>query len=995
MQLRSAFILFLTSALGAACSENGPVTPLLDPAEFADPPAAERPWVRWWWPGNDVQPGELALELSQLATAGFGGVEIQAFDAALNPLATPEVLARRLAFDSDAYYENLRGALEAARENGLQVDLTFGTGWPAGGSRIQAEDSLQCLMLGEWTFEGPAQAEIPKLEPMQSHFYEIADFVAEAFGEQLTRFLPQHAQLVALQAARITGGYRSESMLDLSDTLELDPDSLVDLRDQVSADGGLSWPVPAGRWQVMAFFSAPSGDLPQLTAEPEEGFVLDHLDANQVLAHLEHLFGARTGLPAYNGNPLRAVFTDSFEIKVERIWARDLPAEFQSRRGYDLLPWLPASMLPGADNYIFEVGRVARAPEFLLGHNDHRLRHDYALTLSELFIERYLQTKADWLAERGLLARAQAYGLDLDVLRAAGAVQIPEAEQLYAGGSDLFLKAIAAGAHLYGRDLVSAEAMVFPLRDYMSTPTKIRAAADKAFAAGITQLVLHGFPYDHQDEYGITGWTAFSSRFGGTNTFASNFSSHTPLFDHLGPLTAYITRCQHLLRQGAPRADLAVLYPHLGFPSSLALEPGYVEALLGGFLPGEPELRQVPFAELAALFGEPVSDPRTLWLLALAPVLRDLERRGYTWEWVNPHRLAEARTRSGGWELGPMRYQALLLPELAAMDPDLAEHLAGRAGGAPILVLGDAPATQPGWLDFRVGDGRVKQAFERLLSSGRTRQVALDGDAASSALAELKTEPAMGLDQAIDDFRILQRRLENGALVTFLANLSAHEATTTLMPDGGCEDGRWFDAWTGQVHHLQGDTEAISLSLPAHNARFLVCGDGKLDGADLPPASWLKRPGPDASERMLDTWQLAVSGNDVEGGAFDQALEDLPDWRDIPALSLCSSDGHYSTTVELPSSTRIELDLGWVSGTARLLIDQEEIGTAIISPFRFDLSGKIEPGSHELTVIISPPWRNRLVGYAAAGDERYAQFTDKLDTTMQTGLMGPVRLRWE
>ena len=42
-----------------------------------------RPLVRWWWPGADVDPSELARELDVLAAQGFGGAEIQAFNAAL------------------------------------------------------------------------------------------------------------------------------------------------------------------------------------------------------------------------------------------------------------------------------------------------------------------------------------------------------------------------------------------------------------------------------------------------------------------------------------------------------------------------------------------------------------------------------------------------------------------------------------------------------------------------------------------------------------------------------------------------------------------------------------------------------------------------------------------------------------------------------------------------------------------------------------------------
>ena len=983
--------------LGCGGSGGGEVPSALSLEAFAAPPAAARPWVRWWWPGADVAPEELAAEIEALAAAGFGGVEIQPFDAALDPEAPAAVLARRRAFDTPRYYALLRGALEAARAAGLQVDLTFGSGWPAGGQRIAAAESLQSLHYREWTLEGPQAVHLDARQPQPSHFYEIAEFAAETFGEQLARFLPEAAEPLAAVAAPIAGGSRSDSMLELGDTLELDRDGLRIISHAIGPDGWLDWQVPAGRWQVVVLFRGPAGGLVQLAAEPEPGLVLDHFAAQRVAEQLDHLFGPRSGLDAYYGDPLRAVFTDSFELKVERHWADGMLAEFERRRGYDLTPWLPALLLPGADNYIFEVGRLDRAPEFALSAEDHRVRHDFARTAAELFRERYLETKAAWLQARGLQARAQAYGLDVDVLRAAGAVHQPEAEQLYAGGSRLFLKAVAAGAHLYGRRRVSAEAMVFPLRDHMTTPLKVKAAADKAFAAGVDQLVFHGFAYDHPDDYGPTGWTPFSCRWGGANTFASHFGPRSPLFDALRPLTDYAARCQQLLRQGRPEADLAVLWPFLGFPTSLALEPGYFEPLLGGFMPGEPELREVPYAELAALFGEPVTDPRVAWLLALEPTLAALEDAGWTWEWVNPHALGRAAAESGAWRVGNMRFAALLLPALPAMEPELAEQLAALGRKAPLLVLGEPPAAQPGWLDHQAGDTRVRQAFERARRAKRARFTALAE--AEAALAELGLEPAVALAaEPAGGLVQIQRRLGNGARVIFLANLEADARAVVLREQKGCPEARWLDAWTGRAHELERSDAALRFSLAGYESVFLVCGDGPAAAGALAPDPRPARPGPRAEEQLIDGWRLTADGPGVAAGGVALELMELADWRDLEPLRDAAATGVYSTTLDLPEAAaagRAELDLGRVAGTARVWLDERELGRLLVSPFRLALPAELEPGEHALRIELEPPWRNWLVALGSGGDPRLSHFADKADTRIATGLLGPVRLRWE
>ncbi|HEV3261781.1 MAG TPA: hypothetical protein VG013_33335, partial [Gemmataceae bacterium] len=38
--------------------------------EFAEPPKAMRPMVRWWWPGGDVTADELRREVRVLDEAG-------------------------------------------------------------------------------------------------------------------------------------------------------------------------------------------------------------------------------------------------------------------------------------------------------------------------------------------------------------------------------------------------------------------------------------------------------------------------------------------------------------------------------------------------------------------------------------------------------------------------------------------------------------------------------------------------------------------------------------------------------------------------------------------------------------------------------------------------------------------------------------------------------------------------------------------------------------
>jgi len=97
---------------------------------FADPPTSAAPMVRWWWFGPSVLREELDRELTAMAKAGFGGVEV-AYVYPLEPATTDFLSAEFLA--------DLRFAADRAHQLGLRFDLTLGSGWSFGGPHITDE----------------------------------------------------------------------------------------------------------------------------------------------------------------------------------------------------------------------------------------------------------------------------------------------------------------------------------------------------------------------------------------------------------------------------------------------------------------------------------------------------------------------------------------------------------------------------------------------------------------------------------------------------------------------------------------------------------------------------------------------------------------------------------------------------------------------------------------------------------------------------------------
>ncbi len=125
-------------------------------SDFRTPPKNFRPIVRWWWPGDDVIETELLRELSALDDAWFGGTEIQAFDKAF-PDNLPTAQKDRInGFATDSFFRHVAIAARGARDRGLFIDYTFGSGWPfGGGEAITPELAAIELRSSHLSVEGP------------------------------------------------------------------------------------------------------------------------------------------------------------------------------------------------------------------------------------------------------------------------------------------------------------------------------------------------------------------------------------------------------------------------------------------------------------------------------------------------------------------------------------------------------------------------------------------------------------------------------------------------------------------------------------------------------------------------------------------------------------------------------------------------------------------------------------------------------------------------
>ena len=441
-------LLFLLLGATVAFAQLRPATDLNElQRTFQNPPDNAKIMMRWWWFGPAVTKTEIEREMRAMKAGGIGGFEVQA----VYPVALDDESKgiKTLPFLSAEFIDALKFTADKARELGLRMDLTVGSGWPYGGAQVPITQAAGRLRVERVRVQNN-QRRIP------------LPGISE--GEKLLAvFLVQRQD----QAAA------AESFHEITD-----------LKD------GAAW-LPSGsndQAEVMFFISSRTGMQVKRAGVGAEGFVLDHYDRNAIDSYLKNV--GEPLIKAFGAHPPAAIFCDSLEV-FNSDWTPDFLSEFQKRRGYDLRPLLPALSV--------EMGPKTAA-----------IRHDWGQTLTELLNERFLMPVHEWAQRHQTKFRIQNYGIPPATISSNAYNDLSEGEGPQ--WKVLRASRWASSAnHLYGRNVTSSETWTWlHSPSFRATPLDMKAEADLHFLQGINQLIGHGWPYTAEGvEY--PGWRFYAS----------------------------------------------------------------------------------------------------------------------------------------------------------------------------------------------------------------------------------------------------------------------------------------------------------------------------------------------------------------------------------------------------------------------------------------------------------------------------------------------------
>ena len=319
--------------------------------------------------------------------------------------------------------------------------------------------------------------------------------------------------------------------------------NVLDLTNRVQ-NGILTWDAPAGKWQVIRLGFSLTGKQNHPASPEATGLEVDKMDRTAVRNYYEHYIdmyrkasGGKLGAAGVN-----YMLNDSYEAGTQT-WTPQMAQEFQKRRGYSLIPWMPALM-----------GYVINSAE-----ETDRFLWDWRKTISELIAENHYDQLTEILREQGMKGRytesheqRRVYVVDgMDVKRTA---QIPmSAFWVTMGAYNPDIRESASVAHVYGQNIAAAESFtsvgIGSAWNYY--PANLKIAADHELANGLNRFVIHTSPHQPVDDKqpGVS-----------LSIFGQWFDRHDTWAEYARPWTEYLARSCYMLQQGRFAADIAYFY---------------------------------------------------------------------------------------------------------------------------------------------------------------------------------------------------------------------------------------------------------------------------------------------------------------------------------------------------------------------------------------------------------------------------------------------------
>lgn len=528
------------------------------------------------------------------------------------------------------------------------------------------------------------------------------------------------------------------------------------------------------------------------------------------------------------------------------------------------------------------------------------------------------------------------------------------------------MKTVSSAAHIYGQNIVQAEAFTREYTNFTQSFWDIKDVGDRAFCQGLNRNVFHSM-VAQAGKSGKPGYNWVS--------VGSEFSRNLTYWPMGKAWISYLNRCHYLLQQGTFVGDFL-----------------YFHGVRG-----------------------PVKSPAKFHMKPAKP-------EGYDGDLVNAHALLTRASATGNRITFPdgqsYRYLVMRKDYTDALTPAVLQKLLDLVT-AGVTLIGPPPERIFGYEGYPESD----QEFEKLkaqlwttadsgirtIGAGRviwgySLEEVLNRDNLPPDL-EIVEDPATdALPESVmggllvPGFDYIHRKIGNMD-VYFVSNLRNAKATGDFTFRDGTDQPKIWNPIDGSIQNISvyeagvnGGTE-ITLNFEPRQSYFVVFGSTETAEGLYHNNEMV------FNDELTGPWQVAF--DPAWGGPASVQFDSLTDWKDNSnnGIKYYSGTATYTKTFDLPTGLRgssqpIYLDLGDVKDMAEVTLNGIRLGVVWCEPFQIEISGAVRDTGNALEVKVVNRWSNRLLGDQVLNQNYTTGNATHAKSLFSSGLLGPVRLGW-
>lgn len=681
----------------------------------------------------------------------------------------------------------------------------------------------------------------------------------------------------------------------------VDPDTLMDITEGVKENKTVSFDLPEGQWSVMILYTSFNGGEKQTEEylNPIDPEATDILINTVYESHYEKykeefgqtIVGFFSDEPRFGNmhGPLGSI--GRFDMVLP--WRKDMLELMDKRLGISSLVYLPLLFIEG-------------------GEKAHQLRYAYMDLVSRLYSENFNQRIGNWCEEH-------------NVMYIGHTIEDNNAHGRLGYGAGHFYRAMA-GQHMAGIDEVLHQLM--PGQDYCVNKAMTSNGWDGEFFH--YALAKLGTSLGHMDPkkkgrimcevFGAYGWAEGNKKMKwtvdhmlvrGVNEFVPHafdpkqypdfdcpphFYAHgkNPQFEGFKLLMAYTNRMSHLLSDGIHRAPLAIVY--------------HGEAEWAG----EYMLLQKPAAELT--------------------------RNQIDFDILPIDELVKAESDYDGIKVNKEIFKGLVVPYAEALPKAFLEKILVFAKKQiPIYFLEALPV--------RESEGNyIESVLDEMKAEKNIHVINLDylvGDLKKAGLYEISTssyEPYL---------RYYHYEQEDGHIFMFV-NEHPYNIISTKLKIPFSSAAYTYNA---MENTLKEDENALKLNLNPYESKIIIFPNTQLEYECRKEQILTK-----VEEKAVEGIYKVSFATSKDFNVFEDVitLDSLIQLQELDGKEDFAGIIRYEMNFSFDSKkAKSYLLLRGVSESAKVILNNKEIGMKIVPPYRFDISDDILEGENKLVIDVS------------------------------------------